>query len=78
MTRRLDSAEPALRANLPEVTHLAEMIAVGRHPFPSDLTPGRSAELAGAVRQLRHGRLRRLVARAIAADLARSNPERAG
>jgi hypothetical protein len=52
--------------------HLAELVAGGGHPFPPGLAPPQAAALADVVRRHRRGRLLQLVARAIAADLARS------
>jgi hypothetical protein len=71
MTRRADSTAPGGRPVDPAPTRLAELVAGGSHPFPPGLGPRQTYELAEAVRRIRRGRLLRLVARAIAADLAR-------
>jgi hypothetical protein len=57
-----------------DLVRLAEHVAAGRVPFPTDLPADQADRLAGLVRGLCRDRLVRHIARAIAADLVTPNP----
>jgi hypothetical protein len=60
----------------PDLVRLAEHVAVGRVPFPTDLLAQEGNRLGRLVRRLRRDRLVRLIAAAIAADLVAPTRER--
>ena len=56
-----------------DLSRLARLIAIGEVPWPDGLQPRTASELAAEVRMLRRFHLMRLIAKSIAADIARND-----
>lgn len=59
-----------------DLERVAQLVATGEAKWPAELSERQATELSGAVRHHRRGRLVSLIAKSIAADLARSTARR--
>lgn len=77
--RRVSDAASANRPTAPDHRNdsdfaaMAELIAAGQLPFPTELAESEQQQLAEQVGRLRHARLVKFIARQIALDIARTD-----
>jgi len=77
LPRSRDLRSQSTAAAVP-LSKLSQLIAIGNSSFPADLSQDELSRLQGLVRQIRRQRLLTLVAKAIAADIAKNqkNPKK--